>query len=89
MAAPLFFSSGDPVADRRFEFARDVQLKGDLTSAADLLEQAAELAPNFASAWFSLGEIRQQLGERERGRSPPSARRARPMRTIVTVLRSG
>ena len=66
MAAPLFFSSGDPVADRRFEFARDVQLKGDLTSAADLLEQAAELAPNFASAWFTLGEIRQQLGERER-----------------------
>jgi predicted TPR repeat methyltransferase len=66
MAAPLFFSSGDPVADRRFEFARDVQLKGDLTSAADLLEQAAELAPNFASAWFSLGEIRQQLGESER-----------------------
>src|SRR5215831_8257160 len=66
MAAPLFFSSGDPVADRRFEFARDVQLKGDLASAADLLEQAAELAPNFASAWFSLGEIRQQLGESER-----------------------
>ncbi|APO49756.1 methyltransferase [Bradyrhizobium diazoefficiens] len=51
------------MADRRFEFARDLQLKGDLPAAADLLEQAIELAPNFASAWFTLGEIRQQLGE--------------------------
>jgi predicted TPR repeat methyltransferase len=29
------------------------------------LQQAVELAPQFASAWFTLGEIRQQLGERE------------------------
>ena len=63
MPARLFLSSGDLVADRRFEFARDLQLKGDLAAAADLLEQAAELAPGFASAWFTLGEIRQQLGE--------------------------
>ena len=66
MAARLFFSSGDPIADHRFELARDLQLKGDLTGAADLLEQAAELAPKFASAWFTLGELRQQLGESER-----------------------
>ena len=49
--------------DRRFEFARDLQLKGDLPAAADLLSQAIELAPNFASAWFTLGKIREQLGE--------------------------
>jgi predicted TPR repeat methyltransferase len=61
MPARLFLSSGDLIADRRFEFARDLQLKGDLAAAADLLEQAAELAPNFASAWFTLGEIRFQL----------------------------
>jgi predicted TPR repeat methyltransferase len=30
-----------------------------------LLEQAIELAPAFVSAWFTLGEIRQQLGERD------------------------
>jgi len=65
MPARLFLSSGDLVADRRFEFARDLQLKGDLTAAADLLSQATELAPGFASAWFTLGEIREQLGERE------------------------
>ena len=65
MPARLFFSSGDLLADRRFEFARDLQLKGDLPAAADLLEQAIELAPNFTSAWFTLGEIREQLGQHE------------------------
>ena len=66
MPVRLFLSSGDPVADRRFEFARDLQLKGDLVAAADLLEQAVELAPNFPSAWFLLGEIREKIGQRDR-----------------------
>src|SRR3979411_1280311 len=57
MPARLFLSSGDLVADRRFDFARDLQLRGDLPAAADLLQQAIELAPGFASAWFPLGEI--------------------------------
>jgi predicted TPR repeat methyltransferase len=65
MPARLFLSSGDLMADRRFDFARDLQLKGDLVAAADLLLQAIELAPGFASAWFTLGQIREQLGERD------------------------
>src|SRR6202163_4407772 len=65
MPARLFLSSGDLVADRRFDFARDLQLKGDLVAAADLLLQATDLAPGFASAWFTLGKIREQLGERD------------------------
>src|SRR3984893_2709850 len=65
MPVRLFLSSGDLVADRRFGLARDLQLKGDLIAAADLLLQATELAPGFASAWFTLGEIRQTLGESE------------------------
>jgi predicted TPR repeat methyltransferase len=65
MPARLFLSSGNIVADRRYEFARDLQLKGDLVAAADLLEQAIELAPQFASAWFVLGEIRVRLGKRD------------------------
>ena len=65
MPARLFLSSGDLVADRRFDFARDLQLKGDLVAAADLLLQATDLAPGFASAWFTLGQIREQLGERD------------------------
>ena len=65
MPARLFLSSGDLVADRRYEFARDLQLKGDLAAAADLLEQAIELAPKFVSAWFTLGKIRQELSQHD------------------------
>src|ERR1700743_4012916 len=65
MSTRLFLSSGDLIADRRFEFARDLQLKGDLVAAADLLLQAIELVPDFASAWFTLGKIREELGQRE------------------------
>jgi predicted TPR repeat methyltransferase len=65
MPVRLFLSSGDLMADRRFDFARDLQLKGDLVAAADLLLQATELAPGFASAWFTLGEIHERVGERD------------------------
>jgi predicted TPR repeat methyltransferase len=65
MPARLFLSSGNLMADRRFEFARDLQLKGDLPAAADLLMQAIELAPDFTSAWFALAGIREELGERD------------------------
>jgi predicted TPR repeat methyltransferase len=65
MPARLFLSSGDLMADRRFEFARDLQLKGDLPAAADLLMQAIELAPDFTSAWFTLAGIREELGEHD------------------------
>jgi predicted TPR repeat methyltransferase len=65
MPARVFMSSGDMLADRRFDFARDLQLKGDLVAAADLFEQATDLAPGFATAWFTLGEVREQLGDRD------------------------
>lgn len=64
MNSPILLSSGDVIADRRFEWARDREAKGDLTGAADLLLQALELAPAYASAWFVLGELRQKLGDR-------------------------
>jgi predicted TPR repeat methyltransferase len=66
MAVRLFMSSGDLLADRRFDFARDLQLRGDLVAAAGLLEQAIELAPGFVSAWFTLGDLREQLGDRDK-----------------------
>jgi hypothetical protein len=81
MTARLFLSSGDLMADRRFEFARDLQLKGDLPAAADLLLQAIELAPNFVR----LVHARQhpgQLGEPMR-RSLRSATPTQP--TLMTV----
>ena len=39
-------------------------MRGDLAAAADLLTQALQRAPSFASAWFALGEIRERLGDR-------------------------
>lgn len=64
MPSRLFMSSGDMVADRRFDYARDLQRSGDLVAAEDLFVQATDLAPGFATAWFTLGEVREQLGDR-------------------------
>src|SRR6202048_3548132 len=64
MPARLFMTSGDMVADRRFDYARDLQLRGELVAAEDLFVQATDLAPGFATAWFTLGDVREQLGDR-------------------------
>src|SRR4051812_38862335 len=63
MPARLFMSSGDMNADRRFDYARDLQVQGNLVAAEDLFVQATDLAPGFATAWFTLGEVREQLGD--------------------------
>ena len=64
MAAPLFVSSGDLVADRRYQWALDYLKRGDPEAAADILEQVVETAPGFATAWFALATIREQMGNR-------------------------
>lgn len=68
MTGPLFISSGDLIADRRYDRARAYEADGDLAAAADLYAQAVELAPDFASAWFALGEIHDRLGDRDGAR---------------------
>jgi predicted TPR repeat methyltransferase len=62
---PIHLPSGDLIADRRFEWARDLAAKGDIAGAADLLTQALELAPGYAAAWFALGELRDKLHDRD------------------------
>lgn len=64
--ARLFLSSGDLTADRRYDYARDLQERGDVGAAADLFAQAIDLAPHFASAWFSLGQCNEQLNQHDR-----------------------
>ncbi len=64
MSTPLFFSSGNLLADRRFHFGTELAARGDLAAAADLFVQAVELAPGFVSAWFALGETRERMGDR-------------------------
>jgi predicted TPR repeat methyltransferase len=61
---PLFVSSGDLIADRRYKWALDHAARGDLAGAADILAQTVELVPGFATAWFALGAIRDNLGDR-------------------------
>jgi predicted TPR repeat methyltransferase len=63
MLDPVFMSSGDLIADRRAELARQYQAAGDVSAAADLFAQAVEQAPHFAWAWFMLGEARRALGD--------------------------
>ena len=60
----VFSSSGDLIADRRYELARAYRQGGDVISALDLLEQTVERAPDFAAAWFDLGELRELDGDR-------------------------
>ena len=62
---PLFVSSGDLIADRRYNSAIELASRGDLVAAADILNQTVELAPNFATAWFALGAMRDRLGDRD------------------------
>jgi predicted TPR repeat methyltransferase len=62
---PLFVSSGDLIADRRYKWAIEQAGRGDFVAAADILAQTVELAPTFATAWFALGAIRDRLGDRD------------------------
>jgi predicted TPR repeat methyltransferase len=56
-------ASGDLIAERRFGYAKAAAEDGDWSAAAELFEQALERAPNWAAAWFALGEAREKLGD--------------------------
>jgi len=56
------FSSGDVVADRRADYARMLAETGDYAAAAELMEQALELAPEWAAAWDLLGTYQEKAG---------------------------
>ncbi len=64
-AQPLFVSSGDLVADRRYQWALDYLQRGDTAAAADILVQVVATAPGFATAWFALASIREATGDRD------------------------
>jgi predicted TPR repeat methyltransferase len=54
------FSSGDVIADRRADYARMLAEGRDFAAAGELMEQALELAPEWAAGWFRLGEYREK-----------------------------
>jgi hypothetical protein len=88
MPAALFLSSGNLIADRRYDFGRDLQLRGDLAAAADLMAQAVELEPGFASAWFAL-EICASSWASVTMPSPHSRARGSATRRIAMAPRCG
>ncbi|WP_112663790.1 class I SAM-dependent DNA methyltransferase [Microvirga flavescens] len=58
-------SSGDLLADRRYEYARAAFDEKDFEAAADLARQVLEIAPRFAAAHALLGRASAALGEQE------------------------
>jgi predicted TPR repeat methyltransferase len=56
----------DPIAERRYDYARAAAGDGDWATAAEVLEQAIQLSPDWAPAWFALGEARERLGDKTR-----------------------
>jgi predicted TPR repeat methyltransferase len=62
---PLFVSSGDLIADRRYNAAMDLAARGELAAAADILTQTVAAAPGFGAAWFALGALRSRLSDRD------------------------
>ncbi len=57
-------TSGDLAADRRYAWGMAALAEGDAAVAADLLQQALELAPSWAPAWLALGDARDRAGLR-------------------------
>ncbi|MCB2114583.1 MAG: methyltransferase domain-containing protein [Parvularculaceae bacterium] len=58
-----FQSSGDLIADRRFLYAAAFLEDGDFAAAAELFEQAIEIAPEWTAAYWSLGKARRDAGD--------------------------
>ena len=58
--SPTQFTSGDPTADRRADYARMFAESGDWPAAGELMQQALELAPQWAAGWFRFGEYTQK-----------------------------
>lgn len=57
-----FHSSGDVIADRRAGYAKMLAEGGEHAAAAELMEQALEIAPNWAAGWDLLGQYCDKAG---------------------------
>ncbi|MEO5808212.1 methyltransferase [Devosia sp.] len=57
-----FQSSGDVIADRRADYARQLAEGGEPAAAADLMEQALELVPEWTAGWDLLGGFHEKAG---------------------------
>lgn len=58
-----FHSSGDVIVDRRADYARGLSETGDFAAAADLMQQALDMAPDWAAGWDMLGSYYERAGD--------------------------
>lgn len=58
-------SSGDPIADRRGAYAEALASERAYAEAAEVMEQALELVPDWAVGWYSLGRHHEAAGSLE------------------------
>ena len=58
--------SANPLADRRHAYAMAYAQAGDLAAATELMDQALELAPDWAAGWLALGELLEGCGQTDR-----------------------
>ncbi len=56
--------SAHPLAERRYAYAQACAQEGDWAAAAEMCEQALDLGPAYAPAWFALAQAREKLGLR-------------------------
>ncbi|MCS3738640.1 methyltransferase [Rhizobium sp. BK661] len=61
---PNQLTSGDVIADRRADYAKMLDESGEPDAAAELMEQALELAPRWAAGWYRLAAYREKAGDR-------------------------
>ncbi|KQT54364.1 hypothetical protein ASG43_01785 [Aureimonas sp. Leaf454] len=54
--------SGDPLADRRADYAKGLAAQGNSAAAADLMRQALDLAPFWIAGWTTLGTYHLDAG---------------------------
>src|SRR5690606_13063335 len=57
-----FYPSGDVIADRRADYARMLAEGAEYQAAAELMEQALEMAPDWAAGWDLLGSFHEKAG---------------------------
>ena len=66
VSGPLFISSGDLIADRRYDLARDYRgARRSRGRGRPSTRRRSSSRPALPPAWFALGEAREALGDRD------------------------
>ncbi|WP_028746814.1 methyltransferase [Rhizobium mesoamericanum] len=61
---PNQLTSGNVIADRRADYAKMLDESGEPNAAAELMEQALELAPRWGAGWYRLAGYREKAGNK-------------------------